>query len=165
MPSKVSSDAREVQKRDNAAKLPKLRGWRGVKRRIVTVRRRFAPIVYEPAESCVMLSKISSSLLCMLLLGWVSAVSPQSLGAQQPSARILQGQETDEFPSVGIVGSLRNGGFCTGTLITPTHVLTAAHCAEVIEGPTAGTFDLDGQIYETFRRGHPPRLQQFHFCQ
>ncbi len=63
--------------------------------------------------------------------------------------RILGGQATDDFPAVGIVGSLRRGGFCSGTLITTSHVLTAAHCAEVIEDSTSGTFEVDGRRYET----------------
>lgn len=69
--------------------------------------------------------------------------------AQQISARILQGDPTDDYEAVGIVGSLQRGGFCSGTLITDSHVLTAAHCAEVIESQTSGTFEVGGTIYGT----------------
>ncbi len=72
-----------------------------------------------------------------------------SVFAQERLPKILQGVETDDYPSVGIVGSLRNGGFCTGTLISPTDVLTAAHCAEFIENSTSGTFQLGDQVYQT----------------
>jgi hypothetical protein len=89
--------------------------------------------------------------LCLLLLfcGSSLLLTAESAVAQDRVPRILLGEETDEFPAVGIVGSVRSGGFCTGTLITPTHVLTAGHCAEVIEGPTSGTFQLGDQIYGT----------------
>jgi hypothetical protein len=69
--------------------------------------------------------------------------------AQQISARILQGEETDDYEAVGIVGSLQRSGFCSGTLITDSHVLTVAHCAEAIESQTSGTFELGGTIYRT----------------
>ena len=67
------------------------------------------------------------------------------------NGRILNGDQTDSFESVGIVGSMQFGGFCSGTLISPLHVLTAAHCAEVTTGDTDGTFIIDGELYLTSR--------------
>lgn len=61
--------------------------------------------------------------------------------------RIINGAETADFPSVGIVGD-RDGGYGTGTLIAPDWVLTAAHTSDTLTN-TSGRFTIGGVTYET----------------
>jgi hypothetical protein len=77
-----------------------------------------------------------------------------SLDASDRIARIVDGQNTSDFPAVGMVGDL-SGGYGSGTLISPIHVLTAGHCAVDGNGnamaDTSGTFEVNGRVYQTER--------------
>ncbi len=77
-----------------------------------------------------------------------------------PFEMIVNGNETTEYPSVGMIGEAF-GGYCTGTLIAPRFVLSAAHCAEGV-GQTAGRFFTDdGAVYATSRIYIHPGYQPF----
>lgn len=92
-----------------------------------------------------------NGLVFSLVLAWSCLVLRIETTAQEKIPRIINGEPTTEFAPVGIVGSIARGGFCTGTLISSTYVLTAAHCAEVIESELSGTFQVGDQIYGTAR--------------
>lgn len=94
-----------------------------------------------------MVRPIFASVVGAALLSAMPSVSAQAQEIVLP--RIINGQPTDDYEAVGIVGSTSWGGFGTGTLISPTHVLTAAHVADEIDRATDGIFEIDGQVYAT----------------
>ncbi len=73
-----------------------------------------------------------------------------ALGASTPASAIVGGNDAapGEYPAVAHV--VIDGQFqCTGTLITPTQVLTAAHCGSLVPGGIANVpIGQPGQLIE-----------------
>jgi MYXO-CTERM domain-containing protein len=67
-----------------------------------------------------------SPLRAVLLLAALAACAEQPAETGEVSQPIIGGFDTTLYPSVGMIQS--TSGLCSGTLVTPTVILTAAHC-------------------------------------
>lgn len=82
---------------------------------------------------------LSALLICLACL---VAAAPVHAG---PQSRIIGGTvaKTTDYPSVGLLSA---GGTCTGTLVAPKWVLTAAHCVSG-KSATSVKFTVGGKTY------------------
>ncbi|MGP4114880.1 S1 family peptidase [Streptomyces sp. 4N509B] len=71
------------------------------------------------------------ALAAVAIAGGGALVAPATAGAE-PSTRIVGGTPTttEEYPYVVQVTDAAENQFCGGTLVTPTKVVTAAHCVD-----------------------------------
>ncbi len=73
-----------------------------------------------------MISRILAVVL-MMCAGNASAQTFVKADGEEPTRKLMSADEARDWQAVGRV-NLPNGGFCTGALIAPNLVLTAAHC-------------------------------------
>jgi len=92
----------------------------------------------------------------MPLLRTFLATLAVSVGVAAPAQAIVGGQDATpgEYPYVAHI--LIDRSFqCTGTLVTPTHVVTAAHCSSIVPGGVANVpLGQPGQLIEVSLGAH-----------
>ena len=105
--------------------------------------------VHDRSRDCARLQGMEAlePRLCLSAIGPFARIVQPTAVLSGSESRVVSGVPTDQFRSVGIIGD-RFGGFCSGTLITPRDVATAAHCAVGINN-SDGRFSVEGTTYAT----------------
>ena len=97
----------------------------------------------------------------MPLLRTLLATLAVGLGVAAPAQAVVGGQDASpgEYPYVAHI--LIDRAFqCTGTLVTPTHVVTAAHCSSIVPGGVANVpLGQPGQLIEVSVGAHRAPFQ------
>lgn len=91
-------------------------------------------------------------LILVTLLAAAAAVCSASALPSQPSGRIIGGVDAlpGEFPQICIVQWVlltQQNTICACVIISPNHVITAAHC--ITEAPTTGRLEVLGGVLQT----------------
>ena len=79
------------------------------------------------------MQRIGLAMVLAMIAGCSGMPGAASGDVELDEAAIWNGTPTSDFPAVGALVA-DGGAFCTGTLVAPDVVLTAAHCTEFMDG-------------------------------